>query len=95
MSDFFVVSDPTHYGEAAEKEEWRTTVLEEIKCIERTDTWEMMQLPEGKKSNWLEMGIQDKICNSSIEKNKTRVLKKGYVQQYDINIEETFSGNSI
>ena len=29
------VSDSIHYGEAAEKEEWRTLMLEEMKSIEK------------------------------------------------------------
>ena len=34
----FAISDPTHYGETAEKEEWRRAMLEEMKSIEKNGT---------------------------------------------------------
>ncbi|KAH0730413.1 hypothetical protein KY289_001601 [Solanum tuberosum] len=46
----FAISDPTHYEEAVEKEEWRRAVLEEMKSIEKNGTWEMVELPKDKNA---------------------------------------------
>ncbi|KAK9157521.1 hypothetical protein Scep_004095 [Stephania cephalantha] len=39
------VSDPINYGDAAEKEEWRKAMEEEMKTIEKNETWEITDLP--------------------------------------------------
>ncbi|KAK9165308.1 hypothetical protein Scep_000499 [Stephania cephalantha] len=42
------VSDLIYYEEAAEKEEWRKVMAEEMKAIEKNEMWEMADLPKGK-----------------------------------------------
>ncbi|KAF3651721.1 putative chaperonin 60 subunit beta 4, chloroplastic-like [Capsicum annuum] len=88
----FVVSDPTHYGEAAEKEEWRSAMVEEINSIEKNGTWEMVELPEDKNAIGLKWIFKTKFAaDGSLQKHKARLVAKGYAQQYGIDFEETFS----
>lgn len=88
----FAVSDPTHYGEAAEKEEWRRAMLDEMKSIEKNGTWEMVELPEGKNAIGLKWVFKTKFAaDGSLQKHKARLVAKGYAQQYGIDFEETFS----
>ena len=44
------ISDPTTFEEAVKKEEWRKAMKEEIKSIEKNETWELMDLPKEKKA---------------------------------------------
>ncbi|KAK9111245.1 hypothetical protein Scep_018764 [Stephania cephalantha] len=86
------VSDPINYGEAAEKEEWRKAMEEEMKAIEKNETWEITDLPEGKNAIGLKWVFKTKFAaDGSILKHKARLVAKGYAQQYGIDFEETFS----
>ena len=40
-----VASTPLKYEEAKDKEEWRNVMNEEINAIERSETWEFIDLP--------------------------------------------------
>ncbi|KAH0729493.1 hypothetical protein KY289_000681 [Solanum tuberosum] len=46
----FVVlaAEPTCYEEAANQPEWQDAMIEEIQAIEKNQTWELVDLPEGK-----------------------------------------------
>ena len=73
------VSDPIIYGEAAEKEEWQMAMVEEMKAIEKNETWEMVDLPEGKNAIGLKWVFKTKFAaNGSIQKHKARLVAKGY-----------------
>ena len=54
---------------------------EEIKAIEKNDTWELTTLPEGHKSidvKWVYK--KKKNAHGHIEKYKERLVAKGYKQ---------------
>nr|GMD16935.1 F-box/kelch-repeat protein SKIP11-like [Ipomoea batatas] len=51
------VSDPIFYDDAAREQIWRDAMIEEMNCIQKKYTWKLVDLPEGKKSNWVEMGV--------------------------------------
>ena len=40
-----VASKPLKYEDAKDKEEWRNVMNEEINAIERSETWEFIDLP--------------------------------------------------
>ncbi|KAK9101268.1 hypothetical protein Scep_024698 [Stephania cephalantha] len=65
---------------------------EEMKAIEKNETWEITDLPEGKNAIGLKWVFKTKFANDgSILKHKARLVAKGYAQQYGIDFEETFS----
>ncbi|XP_070013815.1 putative mitochondrial protein AtMg00820 [Nicotiana tabacum] len=67
-------------------------MLEEVKFIEKSGTWEMVELSEGKNSIVLKWVFKTKfIADGSLKKHKTRLVSKGYEQQYGVDFEETFS----
>ena len=41
-------ADPISYDEAVESQEWLDVMEEEIFSIEKNETWELVDLPEGK-----------------------------------------------
>ena len=87
----FVV-DPIIFEEAAEKEEWTNAMNEEIAAIQRNKTWELMNLPKGKKAIGVKWVFRTKFhADGSIQKHKARLVAKGYSQQEGVDYEETFS----
>ncbi|XP_021803314.1 uncharacterized protein LOC110747450, partial [Prunus avium] len=51
-------SDPITYDEAVKVKKWREAMDNEIKSIEKNHTWELTNLPKGKKTNgvkWLDV----------------------------------------
>ena len=42
-------SDPIHFNEPVKSVKWRTTMDVEIVAIERSNTWEFIDLPQGGK----------------------------------------------
>ena len=41
-------SDLASYNEAVENETWQAAMAEEMSFIAKNDTWELVELPEGK-----------------------------------------------
>jgi hypothetical protein len=96
------VADPTTYEEAAEKEEWRQAMQEELAAIEKNQTWQLIELPEGKHASarsfhcsftrWVKWVFRTKFgADISVQKYKARLVAKGYAQKYGVDYEETFS----
>ncbi|CAI7913107.1 unnamed protein product [Closterium sp. NIES-54] len=65
--------------ESSDAEEWKKAMESELKSIEENDTWELVELPEGRKaitSKWLFKIKSD--ADGKIERYKTRLVAKGY-----------------
>ena len=41
---------PRNVQEALSHSDWRTAVLEEMNALKKNETWELVELPEGKKT---------------------------------------------
>ncbi|CAL9218311.1 unnamed protein product, partial [Arabidopsis halleri] len=50
----FAECEPMHFQEAIEKKTWKNAMDEEIKAIQKNDTWELASLPNGHKAIDLE-----------------------------------------
>ncbi|GAU31045.1 hypothetical protein TSUD_214810 [Trifolium subterraneum] len=85
-------SDPRTYEEAAKFEVWRKTMDQEIESIEKNDTWELTDLPNGSKKIGVKWIYKTKYNESGkVEKYKARLVAKGYSQQHGIDYNEVFA----
>ncbi|KAL3337659.1 hypothetical protein AABB24_030003 [Solanum stoloniferum] len=67
-------------------------MIEEIQSIEKNQTWELVDLLEGKNVIGLKWIFKTKFnADGSVKRHKARRVAKGYSQQQGINFDETFS----
>ena len=65
---------------------------EEIRAIEKNDTWELVDLPQGKEVIGVKWVYKTKSnVEVKIERHKERLVVKGYKQQQVRDYEETFT----
>nr|KAJ0213000.1 hypothetical protein LSAT_V11C400157850 [Lactuca sativa] len=84
--------EPKTYSEAALDTNWIKTMNDEMEALYRNNTWEITDLPKGRKPigcRWI-YKIKYK-SNGEIERFKARLVAKGYSQREGIDYEETFS----
>ncbi|CAI7818937.1 unnamed protein product [Closterium sp. NIES-53] len=87
--------EPTTLKEALESsdaEEWKKAMESELKRIEENGTWELVELPEGRKaitSKWL-FKIKSN-ADGKIERYKSRPVAKGYQQKEKVESKELFA----
>ncbi|CAI7804602.1 unnamed protein product [Closterium sp. NIES-54] len=68
--------------ESSDAEEWKNAMESELKSMEENGTWELVELPEGRKaitSKWLFKIKSD--ADGKIERYKSRLVAKGYQQK--------------
>ncbi|KAL3500574.1 hypothetical protein ACH5RR_039667 [Cinchona calisaya] len=65
---------------------------EEIVAIRKNETWNLVDLPKGKKVIGLKWVFKTKYnTDGSVQKHKARLVARGYSQQRGIDFDETFS----
>ncbi|CAI7891589.1 unnamed protein product [Closterium sp. NIES-53] len=78
--------------ESSDAEEWKKAMESELKNIEESGTWELVELPEGRKaitSKWLFKIKSD--ADGKIERYKSRIVAKGYQQKEKVDYKELFA----
>ncbi|CAI7776882.1 unnamed protein product [Closterium sp. NIES-53] len=78
--------------ESSDAEDWKKAMESELKSIEENGTWELVELPEGRKaitSKWLFKIKSD--ANNKIERYKSRLVAKGYQQKEKVDYKELFA----
>ncbi|RVW68794.1 Retrovirus-related Pol polyprotein from transposon RE1 [Vitis vinifera] len=83
---------PNSVQEALADPRWKATMNEEMKSLQKNETWELVECPLGKKPvgcRWI-YTVKYK-ADGIIERFKARLLAKGYTQTYGIDYTETFA----
>ncbi|KAL5804478.1 hypothetical protein ACOSQ3_031278 [Xanthoceras sorbifolium] len=86
------VSIPSKLQDALTDQNWVRAMDEEMKALQKNCTWEIVDLPQGKKAvgcRWV-YTIKHKE-DGSIERYKARLVAKGYTQTYGVDYQETFA----
>lgn len=98
LNDYYCYSaiktlhEPSSYREANTNPIWQQAVAEEIQALEKTNTWELVDLPADKipiGCKWI-YKIKTRF-DGTVERYKARLVAKGYTQEYGIDYEETFA----
>ncbi|CAL8078306.1 unnamed protein product [Prunus armeniaca] len=80
------------YDEAVKEEKWREAMDNEIKSIEKNQTWELTNLPKGKKTIGVKWVFRTKLNEKGeVDKHKARLVAKGYKQKHGIDYKEVFA----
>jgi hypothetical protein len=85
-------SKPSTFEVAAEKQEWKDTIMEEYQSIMKNYVWEVVLRPEGKSvvtSKWI-YKIKH-ATDDSIKKCKARFVARGFSQREGKDYDETFA----
>ena len=74
-----VDSDPQTYEEVSGYPIWQTTMEEEFISLQKSNTWELVDLPPGRKLVQCKWVYKTKFyANGSTLKYKARLVAKGY-----------------
>ena len=83
---------PNSILEALPRPGWKKAVTQEIKALEKNDTWVISDLPPGKKLVGCKLVFPVKHkADGNIEKMKARLVAKGSTRSYGIDYQETFA----
>nr|CAN62086.1 hypothetical protein VITISV_035123 [Vitis vinifera] len=92
VNQLYTVAIPNNVQEALTDPRWKTTMNEEMKSLQKNETWELVECPPGKKPvgcRWIYTVKYQ--ADGSIERFKARLVAKGYTQTYGIDYTETFA----
>mgnify|MGYP001791670327 CR=1 FL=1 len=84
--------EPHNYEEASKDKVWIKAMEEEIKMIEKNETWELVDPPSNKDVIGVKWVYKTKLNpDGSIQKHKARLVAKGYAQIPGVDYTETFA----
>lgn len=84
--------EPYNFEEAIEEKVWKDACDEEISSIIKNKTWELVNLPAGAKAIELKWVFKIKRnSDGTINKHKSRLVAKGYIQRHGIDYKEVFA----
>jgi hypothetical protein len=84
--------EPTCFEQAIGNPKWDNAMDEEMAAFDANATWELIALPEDKKTigcKWV-YKVKHNV-DGSVSRYKARLVAKGYAQTYGIEYEETYS----
>ncbi|VVA35448.1 PREDICTED: Retrovirus-related Pol poly from transposon, partial [Prunus dulcis] len=71
---------------------WQKAMEPELEMIEKNETWELIKRPSDKPIVGVKWIFKVKLnLDGSVQKNKERLVAKGYTQKPGIDFNETFA----
>ena len=87
-----VVFEPAGYEEAAKDPKWIEAMKEELRMIQKNQTWILVDKPNHKKPIGVKWVFRTKLnFDGSVNEYKARLVVKGYAQQFGVDFSETFA----
>ncbi|KAJ0536362.1 putative RNA-directed DNA polymerase [Helianthus annuus] len=84
--------EPSSYNEASRDPKWVEAMNLEMEALLRNQTWELVDLPKGRKPIGCKWVYRIKYkANGEVERYKARLVAKGYNQREGLDFGETFS----
>lgn len=86
------LEEPTSFKDAVKITEWKQAMEAEIQSHAANQTWELMQLPEGKKvigSKWIFKLKRNEV--GKVVKHKARLVAQGFNQRFGIDYVDVFA----
>ena len=91
-SNITEIQVPRDIQEAFKYPKWKAAVDEEVRALSKNGTWEITDLPRGKKPvgcKWI-FTVKYKTYGN-VDRYKARLVAKGFTQSYGIDYQETFT----
>ncbi|GAU22960.1 hypothetical protein TSUD_247040 [Trifolium subterraneum] len=89
---FNVEAEPVNFEDAVKSEKWLDAMNEEIESIERNNTWELVDLPHGKRAIGVKWVYKVKLNpKGEITRHRARLVVKGFLQKEGIGFNEVFA----
>ena len=83
---------PKNVQEALNVPKWKEAVFEEMRALEKNNTWNVTTLPVGKRTVGCKWVFTVKYnSGGSVERYKARLVVKGFTQTYGMDYSETFA----
>jgi len=84
--------EPRTYEEAAEHPGWTEAMQKEILALQTNNTWDVVDLPKGKKAISCKWVDKTKLkSDGTLERLNARLVIRGFIQQYGIDYQDVFS----
>lgn len=84
--------EPSYFEEAESQEDWKQAMIEEIRMIEKNQTWSLVDRPTNRKIIGVKWVYRVKNnADGSLNKLKARLVVKGFSQRYGSDYLETFA----
>ena len=86
------VFEPAVFEEAEKDDKWIEVMKEELRMIEKNDTWELVDRPQHRKVIGVKWIYRTKLnANGSVNKYKVRLVVKGQNQVFGVDFLKTFA----
>lgn len=86
------VFEPAEFNEAMKDDKWIDSMKDELRMIEKNDTWELVDRPQNRKIIGVKWVYRTKLnADGSVNKHKARLVAKGYNQVFGVDFSETFA----
>ncbi|PRQ29721.1 putative RNA-directed DNA polymerase [Rosa chinensis] len=92
MNQISTVSVPNKVQDALGDPKWRKAMEEEMEVLQKSNTWQLVPPPQGKKAvgcRWVFTVKHN--ADGSVNRYKARLVAKGFTQTYGIDYDETFA----
>lgn len=84
--------EPVDFTKASKDPLWIDAMKAEMNALEQNHTWDLVELPTGKKHIGCKCIYKVKLlANGQVERYKAKLVTKGYNQKEGIDFKETFS----